>query len=106
MSCVQREFGTGWRSDRLRNQSYRRLPSGRRLHRPALEGAKPGDPRLAPPISRTILPQNCLFDEFRPIYDIAHERKGRVVLLKPTPEAIRMFNQSRARRIGLFHVTC
>jgi hypothetical protein len=24
----------------------------------------------------------------------------------PTPEAIRMFNQSRARRIGLFHVTC
>jgi len=34
------------------------------------------------------------------------ERKGCVVLLKPTPEAIRMFNRSRARRIGLFHVTC
>ena len=34
------------------------------------------------------------------------ERKGCVVLLKPTPEAIRMFNQSRAKRIGLFHVTC
>jgi hypothetical protein len=34
------------------------------------------------------------------------ERKGFVVLLKPTPEAIRMFNRSRARRIGLFHVTC
>ena len=35
------------------------------------------------------------------------ERKGCEVLLKPTPEAIRMFNQSRAtRRIGLFHVTC
>ena len=34
------------------------------------------------------------------------ERKGCAVLLKPTPEAIRMFNQSRARRIGLFHVTC
>jgi hypothetical protein len=33
-------------------------------------------------------------------------RKGCVVLLKPTPEAIRMFNRSRARRIGLFHVTC
>ena len=34
------------------------------------------------------------------------ERKGCVVLLKPTPEAIRMFNGSRGRRIGLFHVTC
>ena len=34
------------------------------------------------------------------------ERKGCEVLLKPTPEAIQMFNQSRARRIGLFHVTC
>ena len=34
------------------------------------------------------------------------ERKGCAVLLKPTPEAIRMFNRSRARRIGLFHVTC
>jgi hypothetical protein len=34
------------------------------------------------------------------------ERKGCVVLLKPTPEAIRMFNRSRASRIGLFHVTC
>ena len=34
------------------------------------------------------------------------ERKGCVVLLRPTPEAIRMFNRSRAKRIGLFHVTC
>ena len=34
------------------------------------------------------------------------ERKGCEVLLKPTPEAIRTFNQSRAKRIGLFHVTC
>jgi hypothetical protein len=34
------------------------------------------------------------------------KRKGCVVLLKPTPEAIRTFNQSRARTIGLFHVTC
>jgi hypothetical protein len=33
-------------------------------------------------------------------------RKGCKVLLKPTPEAIRMLNRSRARRIGLFHVTC
>src|SRR5215472_11996059 len=34
------------------------------------------------------------------------ERKGCEVLLRPTPEAIRVFNQSRAKRIGLFHVTC
>ncbi|WP_210190151.1 MTH938/NDUFAF3 family protein [Bradyrhizobium sp. NAS96.2] len=30
------------------------------------------------------------------------ERKGCKVLLKPTPEAIEMFNRSRARRIGSF----
>ena len=34
------------------------------------------------------------------------QRKGCEVLLKPTPEAIQMFNRSRAKRIGLFHVTC
>ena len=34
------------------------------------------------------------------------ERKGCEVLLKSTPEAIRIFNRSRAKRIGLFHVTC
>lgn len=34
------------------------------------------------------------------------ERKGCEVLLKPTPEAIPEFNRSRARTIGLFHVTC
>ena len=34
------------------------------------------------------------------------ERKGCEVLLKPTPEAIHVFNRSRARRVGLFHVTC
>jgi hypothetical protein len=34
------------------------------------------------------------------------ERKGCEVVLKPTPEAIRMFNRSRIKRIGLFHVTC
>lgn len=33
------------------------------------------------------------------------ERKGCEVLLKPTPEAIRTFNQSHATKIGLFHVT-
>jgi hypothetical protein len=34
------------------------------------------------------------------------ERKGCEVVLKPTLDAIRMFNRSRAKRIGLFHVTC
>ena len=34
------------------------------------------------------------------------ERRGCDVLLKPTPEAIRIFNRSRAKRIGLLHVTC
>ena len=34
------------------------------------------------------------------------EAKGCEVLLKPRPEAIQMFNRSRTRTIGLFHVTC
>jgi hypothetical protein len=34
------------------------------------------------------------------------ETKGCDVVLKPTSEAIRVFNQSGASRIGLFHVTC
>jgi hypothetical protein len=34
------------------------------------------------------------------------EKKGCEVLLEPTPEAIQAFNRSRAKRIGLFHVTC
>jgi hypothetical protein len=34
------------------------------------------------------------------------ERKGCEVVLKPTPDAIQTFNRSRAKRIGLFHVTC
>src|SRR5712675_887723 len=34
------------------------------------------------------------------------ERKGCEVVLKPTPGAIQMFNRSRAKRIGLFHLTC
>jgi hypothetical protein len=28
------------------------------------------------------------------------------VLLQPTPDAIRVFNNSHAKKIGLFHVTC
>jgi hypothetical protein len=33
-------------------------------------------------------------------------KKDCKVLLRPTPEAIQMFNRSHARKIGLFHVTC
>jgi len=33
-------------------------------------------------------------------------KKGCTVLLKPTPMAIRAFNRSSAKKIGLFHVTC
>ncbi len=33
-------------------------------------------------------------------------KKGCKVLLQPTPEAIRVFNKSHAKKIGLFHVTC
>jgi hypothetical protein len=33
-------------------------------------------------------------------------KKGCKVLLRPTPEAIRSFNQSHDRKIGLMHVTC
>jgi len=28
------------------------------------------------------------------------------VLLQPTPAAIRLFNDSQAKKVGLFHVTC
>ena len=31
--------------------------------------------------------------------------RKREVLLQPTPEAIRVFNKSHAKKIGLFHVT-
>jgi len=34
------------------------------------------------------------------------EKKGCRVVLQPTPEAIRSFNQSREKKIGLMHVTC
>ena len=33
-------------------------------------------------------------------------KAGCKVLLQPTPEAIGEFNGSRARKVGLFHVTC
>src|SRR6202051_168331 len=33
-------------------------------------------------------------------------KKGCTVLLQPTPKAIRTFNNSHAKKIGLFHVTC
>jgi hypothetical protein len=35
-------------------------------------------------------------------------KKGCTVLLQPTPKAIHTFNnsRSRAKKIGLFHVTC
>ena len=33
-------------------------------------------------------------------------RKDCKVLLQSTPEAIQVFNRSRAKKIGLFHVTC
>jgi hypothetical protein len=33
-------------------------------------------------------------------------KKGCAVLLQPTPKAIRTFNSSHAKKIGLFHVTC
>jgi hypothetical protein len=33
-------------------------------------------------------------------------KKGCKVLLQPTPEAIRVYNKSHAKKIGLFHVTC
>jgi hypothetical protein len=33
-------------------------------------------------------------------------KKGCTVLLQPTPEAIHTFNNSHAKKIGLFHVTC
>jgi hypothetical protein len=33
-------------------------------------------------------------------------KKGCRVLLQRTPEAINLFNKSRAKKVGLFHVTC
>jgi hypothetical protein len=33
-------------------------------------------------------------------------RGSSLATLQATPEAIRVFNTSRAKKIGLFHVTC
>ena len=34
------------------------------------------------------------------------EKKGCAVTVQPTPEAVRSFNKSRGKKIGLMHVTC
>ena len=34
------------------------------------------------------------------------EKKGCRVIVEPTPDAIRSFNHSREKKIGLMHVTC
>ncbi len=41
-----------------------------------------------------------------PEAEASFAKAGCKVLLQPTPEAIGEFNKSRARKIGLFHVTC
>jgi hypothetical protein len=33
-------------------------------------------------------------------------KKGCEVLIKPTPQALHVFNEARRKKIGLFHVTC
>lgn len=33
-------------------------------------------------------------------------KKGCEVVIQPTPEALRAFNEARGKKIGLFHVTC
>ena len=34
------------------------------------------------------------------------EKKGCQVIAKPTPKARKAYNHSKAKRIGLFHITC
>ncbi len=34
------------------------------------------------------------------------EKKGCKIILQPTPEAIRSFNDSHEKKVGLMHVTC
>jgi hypothetical protein len=34
------------------------------------------------------------------------EKRGCQIVVEPTPQAIKTFNQSRAHKIGLMHVTC
>ncbi len=33
-------------------------------------------------------------------------KKGCKIAIRPTPEALRIFNEARGKKIGLFHVTC
>ncbi len=33
-------------------------------------------------------------------------KKGCETVIRPTPEAVRVFNGARVKKIGLFHVTC
>ena len=33
-------------------------------------------------------------------------KKGCKVVIEPTPEALRVFNNARGKKVGLFHVTC
>jgi hypothetical protein len=44
--------------------------------------------------------------QLSPQADAYFAKKRCKVLLRPTPEAIRLFNRSKGRKIGLFHVTC
>jgi len=44
--------------------------------------------------------------QLSPEADAYFAKKGCEVLLRPTPEAIRLFNRSKGKKIGLFHVTC
>ncbi len=44
--------------------------------------------------------------QLSPEADAYFSKKGCKVLLRPTPEAIRLFNRSKGKKIGLFHVTC
>jgi hypothetical protein len=41
-----------------------------------------------------------------PEAEVYFAKKGCRVLLQRTPEAINLFNKSRFKKIGLFHVTC
>ena len=33
-------------------------------------------------------------------------KKGCEIVIQPTPEALRVFNEASGKKIGLFHVTC
>jgi hypothetical protein len=44
--------------------------------------------------------------QLSPEADAYFAKRGCKVLLRPTPEAIHLFNRSKMKKIGLFHVTC